>query len=377
MNETWWLNPSQLDDAQKEILIEKPETQLLIVGPPGSGKTNLLVLRANYVRSVAPRILLLTFTRTLSEFLKSGPNVGRGDQIRSDEIKTFMAWARQLIRDNGGDIPSSTADFNAVRVAVAETLLDLINAQQLGKLYDVIFADEVQDFLEIELRIIRRLSHRINAAGDSRQRIFKPREGLPTITGMVDRTVTLEQHYRIGIKICDFADQVLPPKSGEAALSEGCNYDEEARPSSVIAIYSVDEGAQFDECIDQIKEQRRYITDEPIGVLAINSETRDKFWDRLVERGELASISIRQRSEEYQPFGPESAIRVMTVASAKGSEFRAVHLLAAENYRPSSRELAFTAVTRAKTEVILHHTKSMHGHMNPPSGKLPTIDDIF
>jgi superfamily I DNA/RNA helicase len=377
MNETWWLNPSQLDDSQKAILLEKPETQLLIVGPPGSGKTNLLVLRANYVRSVAPRILLLTFTRTLSEFLKSGPNIGRGDQIRSDEIKTFMAWARQLIRDNGADIPESTSDFDADRIAIAETLLDVISTQNLGKLYDVIFVDEVQDFLELELQIVRRLAHLINAAGDSRQRIFKPREGLPTTTGMVDRLVTLEQHYRIGIKICDFADQILPPKAGDAPLSEGCNYDEEARPSSVFPIYSVDREAQFDECIDQIKEQRRYITDEPIGVLTINSDTRDQFWDRLMQRGELAGICIRQRQEEYQPFGPNSAVRIMTVASAKGSEFRAVHLLEAENYRPGSRELAFTAVTRAKTEVILHHTKSMHGHMNPPSGKLPTIDDVF
>jgi superfamily I DNA/RNA helicase len=377
MNETWWLEPNQLDDAQKEILLEKPEAQLLIIGPPGSGKTNLLVLRANYVRSVSPRLLLLTFTRTLNEFLKSGPNIGRGDQIRDDEIKTFMAWARQLIRENGASIPESTRNFDADRVATAEAVLNIINEQNLGKLYDVIFVDEVQDLLEIELRIIRRLAHRINAAGDSRQRIFRHREGLPAVKAMVTRTVTLEEHYRIGIKICDFADQILPPKSGEAALTEGCNYDEDARPSSVLPIFSVELNSQFNECIDQIKEQRRYITDEPIGVLARSREVRDKFWDRLIERGELAGISIRQREDEYQPFGPESLIRVMTVASAKGSEFRAVHLLEAEKYGTSSRELAFTGVTRAKTEVILHHTKPLRGHMKPASGKLPTIDDVF
>jgi superfamily I DNA/RNA helicase len=166
MNETWWLEPNQLDDAQKQILLEHPETQLLVTGPPGSGKTNLLVLRANYVRSVAPRILLLTFTRTLSEFLKSGPNIGRGDQIRDDEIKTFMAWAKQLVRDHGGNLPEPAASFDADRVAIAETVWDMINAQNLGRLYDVIFVDEVQDFLEIELRIVRRLAIRINAAGD-------------------------------------------------------------------------------------------------------------------------------------------------------------------------------------------------------------------
>ncbi|MBR1203306.1 MULTISPECIES: UvrD-helicase domain-containing protein [unclassified Bradyrhizobium] len=377
MNETWWLDPNQLDDAQKQILLENPETQLLIVGPPGSGKTNLLILRANYVRSVASRILLLTFTRTLNEFLKSGPNIGRGDQIREDEIKTFMGWAKQLLRDHGGEIPEPARDFEADRLAVAEAVVEMIDTQSLGKLYDVIFVDEVQDLLEIELRIIRRLAHRINAAGDSRQRIWRHREGLPTVQALVDRTVALEQHYRIGVKICDFADQILPPKLGDPSLSEGCNYDEEARPSSVFAIPSVDLDAQIDECIDQLKEQRRYITDEPIGVLTISGEARDKFWDRLVERGELVNISVRQRQEEYQAFGPDSLIRVMTVASAKGSEFRAVHLIGAEDYGTNRRELAFTAVTRAKTEVILHHSKSLKGHMKPAGEKLPSIDDLF
>jgi superfamily I DNA/RNA helicase len=288
-----------------------------------------------------------------------------------------MAWAKQLIRENGGSIPDATGNFDYDRIAIAQAAVDLIESQRLGKLYDVIFIDEVQDLLEIELQIIRSLAHRINAAGDSRQRIYKHREGLPTIRAMVDRVVTLEQHYRIGIKICDFADQILPPKLGDAALSEGCNYDEEARPSSVLPIYSVDINSQFDECIDQIKEQRRYITDEPIGVLTINGDIRDKFWDRLVERGELVGVSIRQRQEEYQPFGPESLVRVMTVASAKGSEFRSVHLLEAENYGTGRLELAFTGVTRAKTEVVLHYTKPLRGHMKPASGKLPAIDDVF
>ncbi len=41
VNETWWVNVDQLDEKQREILIEPPESELLIVGPPGSGKTNI------------------------------------------------------------------------------------------------------------------------------------------------------------------------------------------------------------------------------------------------------------------------------------------------------------------------------------------------
>lgn len=81
MNETWWVNPSQLDPQQTAILTATADSKLLIVGPPGSGKTNILMLRANYVRPVGPRQMFLTFTRSLAEHLRSGPNVGRADQI--------------------------------------------------------------------------------------------------------------------------------------------------------------------------------------------------------------------------------------------------------------------------------------------------------
>jgi superfamily I DNA/RNA helicase len=377
MNETWWLNPSQLDDTQRGVLIERPEADLLIVGPPGSGKTNILVLRANYVRSVAPRLLLITFTRTLCEFLRSGPNIGRADQIKKDEITTFMAWAQKFIRENGKKPPEKGTDFTADREAVIQLVQEIIEAQNPGKLYDVVFVDEVQDFRAAELQIMRRLARRINAAGDSRQRIWSHNEGLPTAASMVSRTVTLKEHYRIGAKICDFADQILPPKLGESALAEGCNYDEDARSSSVRAFPCRDLDEEFAQCIARIKEQRRYITDEPIGVLSQSTELRDNFWDVLRADSILGPISILQKQNDYKPFGPDSLVRVMTVASAKGSEFRAVHILGAETFRTNRRELAFTAVTRAKTEVTLYHVAALEGHMRPASDELPELSAIF
>ena len=126
MNETWWVSTSDLDEKQLEILVAPRETEMLIVGPPGSGKTNILMLRANYVRSVAPRIMLLTFTRTLTEFLRAGPNVGRADQIQVSEIKTFMGWAKELIRQNGGLPPAEAGSFDASRHAVIERLNEVI-----------------------------------------------------------------------------------------------------------------------------------------------------------------------------------------------------------------------------------------------------------
>ncbi len=112
--------------------------------------------------------------------------------------------------------------------------------------------------------------------------------------------------------------------------------------------------------------------------MAWGNNVLDDFWTALLSDGELAPIAIRQRQSDYQAFRPDSRIRVMTVHSAKGSEFRAVHILLAESFASNARELAFTAVTRAKTEVLLYHIAPLHGHMVPARGELPkNLSSIF
>ena len=351
MNETWWVDPSQLDQQQTEILTATADVTLLIIGPPGSGKTNILMLRANYVRPIGPRQLFLTFTRSLAEHLRSGPNVGRADQIQREEISTFMGWARGMIKIHGGEIPDETGDFDIDRKSIVAVLQEIVLDQKLSQMYDVVFIDEVQDFWESELQIIRSLSDRQNFAGDSRQRIWRHREGLKTAAAMADETVELVRHYRIGENICSYADQILPPKTDQAPLIEGCNYPERLRPSSVeiLSCPSIDEA--IDVCIGKLKEQLRYITDEPIGIIGPYNDALDDFMKKVQSDPDLSEITVRQKIKDYHEYDQNSRVRVMTVHSAKGSEFRAVHLLEGEAFRvrPISHDARPSLRTRIMT----------------------------
>ncbi len=70
----WWTKKEQLDKDQIALIEKLPLREcFLILGPPGSGKTNVLLRRAQFVRGQnMPNVLVLTFTRPLAEFVKTG-----------------------------------------------------------------------------------------------------------------------------------------------------------------------------------------------------------------------------------------------------------------------------------------------------------------
>lgn len=377
MNETWWVNAGQLDNDQKQVLKADPKANLLIKGPPGSGKTNILLLRANYVRATAPRLLFITFTRTLTEFIRSGPSIGRADQIQKEEILTFMSWGIKFLSERGHHFANPKGGFLQSRSALIEALNTYIKSENPGKMYDSVFIDEVQDFRASEIEILRRLSITINGAGDSRQAIWEQNEGLPAMAKVASQTVLLVRHYRIGLKICNLADRILPPPAGAPLMADDCAYDEQTRPSDIKRIPTSSDSEQFQRCLTELKQQIRYISDEPILVLARTNKAVSGFWNALEQDGGLTSKSVLQSVEGYEAFDDKSLIRVMTIHSAKGSEARAVHILQAEKLKTGLRELAFTAVTRAKTEVFLYHTGPLPGQLETPGDESPEIDNLF
>ena len=73
MSETWWVEEADLDKAQREVIDLPKDGSFLVKGPPGSGKSNLLLLRANFLTlSQKSNIAIIVFNTTLREFMRSG-----------------------------------------------------------------------------------------------------------------------------------------------------------------------------------------------------------------------------------------------------------------------------------------------------------------
>jgi superfamily I DNA/RNA helicase len=230
MNETWWVAQEQLDEAQATILALSLDKSYLVLGPPGSGKTNLLLLRANYAYLAGQQaISIVVFTRTLQEFLRAGANQY---DFPAQKIVTSVRWMTDLLLDFGKAVPDFD-EFEALRRALLSAVKELIEEKDLGKMFDVILLDEAQDYWQEELEMFHRLATRLFVVADSRQKIYKGSESIAYAKTLVDQIPVLSHHYRNGIRICKLADAIAKENDNYEAMEPTAQYDESARPSSV------------------------------------------------------------------------------------------------------------------------------------------------
>src|ERR1039457_2953087 len=132
MTDTWWVKQGQLDSHQKKIFALSINNDHLVKGPPGSGKTNLLLLRGKQlIGSNIPNIVVVVHTRTLQEFIKSGaPQYG----IPASKIVTFRKLATDLLYRVGASV-TLPSTFDAVREALVEALRAQIKGGRIQQEY--------------------------------------------------------------------------------------------------------------------------------------------------------------------------------------------------------------------------------------------------
>jgi superfamily I DNA/RNA helicase len=379
MKESWWKKQTDLDDTQQNVVGLEPDGRYLLLGPPGSGKTNLLLLRAMFLSSSGLKdVLFLTVGRTLQEFIATG--VGTKGLLDTKSIQTFRGWTMRHLGEHSPQFMKSrpTGDYDTTRAMYVDQLLKV--NKKLPKLYQAILVDEVQDFSEQELEAVALLSNRIMVAGDGRQQIFQGGEGIEAAKKMGLKEINLEYHYRIGRKICEVADSVLPPSGSQKPLLKTCNYDEKALPSTVQLIPAKSQQEQLQLALENIKVQLRAFPDDSIGVFLPRNDSfpaARAFFDA----SDIAGLVEYHEHDGSRQFPPGKRIFCTTIHSAKGTEFRAVHILFAEQLVPplATRKVLFTAITRAKTSLMTYHTGAIlpyiHGAFSAKS--TPKLSELF
>ncbi len=383
MNETWWVNPSELDDDQKEIIALPLEGSYLVKGPPGSGKTNLLLLRASHIaRSGLPDIAILVFTRTLREFLASG---GGNYAFSDDKVMTSMLWMRKFIREFDGKVPRCS-DFTEQRQSLIREIKKILDNGEIPCQHEAILLDEAQDYLPEEIEIFQRLSNRIFAVADSRQKIYDEDSPIEKLEEISDQTHCLRFHYRTGLNICKLADGIGCKWTDYVPMSPFSNYNESAMPSQIEVILCADIDEQCKKISEQLDNQLKAYPDEYIGIICPRQKEFDKVAAFFTQSSFASKASMQDGENGHIIFHNDKPIIITKMHSAKGLEFRALHIVGFENIRKhgsTQKKISFMGVTRAKTSLSIYHSNKLPGYFaqayanmqRPP--EIPKIEDLF
>ena len=382
MNKSWWRSKSELDDDQIAFIKLPAKGRYSLIGPPGSGKTNLLLLRAQFIAGTGEKnVLIITYTKALADFIRTG--IGETGLILPDQVKTYHSWACSHILEHLGQraLPNETDFDDSARDGIVSLVREANLKLPSKKLFSAIFVDEAQDLSADELEALLCLSDKVAICGDENQGIYR-RDGLAIIDKLELQPHSLKRHFRIGQRIARVADRLIPPEREEDSLEAMSNYDLKSQGESSANLYPCEtRDKQFTLMFEKIKIQLDAFKDEGIGIFCGKRDTLEELRSRFNETDLAEQVCVHGIDDDAS-FSGNCMIHVMTMHAAKGTEFRAVHLFGIEElakYPLNRSRLAYTAITRAKTALNAFRTGSTSNGLENAFAepRHMELDDLF
>ncbi|MDB5974668.1 MAG: superfamily helicase [Nevskia sp.] len=339
---------TELDREQESIYEGAPrEGTILIIGPPGTGKTVIAFHRADYLAKLgqAPRVLM--YNKVLRQFASE-----RGDLAGSLTVQTVHQWIAAWWRSSMGKaavphVGSDTwhHDWPAIEATLVPKILKegSLNRSSWGHL----LIDEGQDLPPQMYAALNVLMHMLNAVGaalpaaitvlaDDNQRLQPGQnstvEDIRQALGLheADKNVFfLRRNYRNTFEIASFAAKFyVGLSSGIPELPEG---KRGALPTVFLGQAATEDLnlSLFAARIANFAKARG----QEIGVFVPNNKLRKKMLNRIVARvGDSIKVQTYAANDddaraEDLKFDQDGYITVLNYASAKGLEFETVFII--------------------------------------------------
>lgn len=330
------------------------------MGPPGSGKTNLLLLRANQLYlGDYPNLHIVVFGSLLKQFIQLG---GAQYDFPNDKIVTHARLFNDILRSEGRGVEDGDLEIDEARVERANRLQELVDSGRVGRQFEALLLDEAQDYTPQEIRLMKSLTDVLIATADSRQKIYNVDDCIDDLHSCTDQLYPLTFHFRNGLAICRVADGIFKSAPDYTPLQKHSNYREADYPSTLLSKSGLSLDEQVSAMAIQINDQRFAYPNDLIGVLCPRNEELDSVFSGLTSAG-LGHAITRANSKYFDPSRP---IWLSTLTAAKGLEFRALHIAGLDYLHRmggAQKRLIYTGITRAKTALTMYWHKSIPGYL--------------
>ncbi|MEW5764468.1 MAG: UvrD-helicase domain-containing protein [Acidobacteriota bacterium] len=350
---TWLLPYADLTPDQRRIVEAPPDQHRLVMGFPGSGKTQVLVHRADYLRkrlgSPPGRFRVMIFTNVLRDYIRSGLDL-LGLPLNS--VCTFDSWCNAYYkshigprrRGSGGDEGTS---FEMTHAAVLQRLRG--DRSEWGHL-DFALVDEGQDLRPECFEILRLAAKHITVFADPQQQIYEEGASLERIRenlGLARSQTALLAAFRNSPDVAALAAFFIQDDERRSQYVSQSRFRvcERERP---LYYSAASEDAEYDRLAEAVRG--RQVLNQRVGILVARNQLVFRVASALRQRGLHVERAVPQFKGAYksqiEARFDNNVPKIATFHSAKGLTFDAVCM-------PRLNETSFVRFKGAQRRRIL------------------------
>ncbi|NIM99397.1 MAG: AAA family ATPase [candidate division Zixibacteria bacterium] len=368
----------RLDELQARLALKLKHGHQIVKGPPGSGKTLVLIKRCSQLKKREPsaqRVLFVCYNIVLVSYLKRllmENGVGVGDDV---EVRHFFDLCSKILDDKGIKYSGEGPEYFQFYIDLALETVEAGSSRLES--FDAIFVDEAQDFDEKMIKVVMGLlkpKGDLLIAQDTYQDIYRRRSSWKELGIQAKgRSRYLRNVYRSTREIFEFTQQFIgenvdadsqkarfPFESAlrgpEPELKPFSNYEELVRFVIDDISNEIKQGEFKRAEIAVIYDDKIY---SPEGIQYASSDVPKRLVAGLEAKGIPANwVSEDVRAKEEFDITTDQ-VSVISIHSSKGLDYDLVYLVGVDRHevedvnRDQLIKTVYVAMTRAKYRLVI------------------------
>jgi superfamily I DNA/RNA helicase len=353
----WMIGRGLLSEQQERIIALPTDGNQMVTGPPGSGKTVLLLHRADELlrnHNISPRQLrVLVFTNVLRAYIGAGAD---SLSLPFEIIQSFYSWVFQLGEREG--LPKSkAAKLEDKCKETLETVAEHYETEQLAPILDAVLVDEGQDLPLDAYRLLRKAARHVTVFADSTQKLYAEGTDVTdaaSALGISRGAITLAESLRSSFGVARLAAQFLPDTQRKSYLHAQVRHAAAGTTRLPLLLRTISEEDEWERLGEIVREE--IARNSRVAIVVVDNAMVSRAFGALTAAG-LPVQRVMAREPAQADFN-ELSPKILTVFSSKGLSFDTVLVprITRQHYShvpTTAMQLLFVACTRALDWVCL------------------------